>query len=130
MLTQIILFLFFRTSKFFQNKKYSEKCGTGLHFANFFDVFNFFLSKENLNFWNPKIARFLPLLWHLICCAISFWLKHMKKILPHIDRLLEGGSRIVTTFLNNRGYVVLPLENSTAHSQENESNKASLLVLL
>ena len=90
MLTQIILF-FFRTSKFLQNKKYGEKCGTGLHFASFFDVFNFFLCKENLNFWNPKIARFLPLLLHLICCDISFWLKHMKKILPHIDRLLEGG---------------------------------------
>ena len=29
-------------SKFFQNKKYSEKCGTGLHFASFFNLFNFF----------------------------------------------------------------------------------------
>lgn len=129
MLTQIILF-FFRTSKFFQNKKYGEKCGTGLHFASFFDVFNFFLCKENLNFWNPKIARFLPLLLRLICCDISFWLKHMKKILPHIGRLLEGGSRIVTAFLNNCLYVVLPLENSAGHSQENNSNKTILLILL
>ena len=76
MLTQIILF--FRTSKFFQNKKYSEKCGTGLHFASFFDVFNFFLSKENLNFWNPKIARFLPLLLRSVYWDITHHKSHWK----------------------------------------------------